>query len=127
MPFTLYGILLLFPSVFFYKKIFVVNKFKKIVYITYIVHYLTIDKMGGLITMIYTAPSLYYAIEHQYYLTKNQAIFRGLFFMVVALGIQELFGHYISGDPPSRKDAILNAIIYAPYFCINAIIYTPYF
>lgn len=118
MPFTLYGILLFFPTIF-YKKIYFVNKFKKMVYVTYIVHYLTIDRIGGILTAIYTFPSLYYAIKHQYWFTKNQVIFRGFCYMVVALSIQEVFGHWLSGDLPSRFKAIPNAIIYAPYFGIN--------
>lgn len=116
MPFTLYGILLLFPTLFF-NKIHDINKFKKQVFIIWIIHYFTIDVEGSILTLCYTFPSLYYSIIHQS--TKLKTIIRGLFFMVLGLVIQEIFGHYISGDLPSRIEAIPNAIIYAPYFGIN--------
>jgi len=40
----------------------------------------------------------------------------GLFLSLTALVIQELFGHFLSGDPASRLEAIPNAIGFAPFF-----------
>lgn len=122
MPFTLYGILLLFPTIFCFTNIHFVNEFKKCVYITYIVHYLTFNKFGAVLTAFYAYPSLHYAIKDQDFSSRFYTMMRGLFFMVFALGIQERFGHYLSGDPASRVEAIPNAIIYAPYFGINGVL-----
>ena len=33
--------------------------------------------------------------------------------------LQEVFGHYIGGDAPSRVEAIPNAILYAPFYSIS--------
>ncbi len=39
--------------------------------------------------------------------------------MVGSLVIQESIGHYIGGDPPSRPEAVPNAIVYACYYSVN--------
>lgn len=43
----------------------------------------------------------------------------GFSVMVIALGIQEYFGHYLCGDDTSRIEAIPNAILYAPFYSVS--------
>lgn len=38
----------------------------------------------------------------------------GLITSTISLTVQELLGHYVGGDDPSRFEGILNAILYAP-------------
>ena len=121
MPFTIYGVLLYFPQLLFYNRRDLINRSKDMVYITYITHYLTINIIGGILTAIYTFPSLYYSFKH-YDRTGYKNIVRGFTISFLALVIQEIFGHYISGDDPSRFEAIPNAIAYAPYFAVNKLI-----
>ena len=37
----------------------------------------------------------------------------------ISLSIQEIFGHYIGGDAPSRLEGIPNAILYANYYSVS--------
>ena len=75
-------------------------------------HYILINKYIGLLT------SIYYYIP--LYLSRNQLGFKkGILISTTALTIQELFGHWLSGDDPSRLEAIPNAIIYAIYFSVS--------
>jgi len=121
MPFTMYGILLYLPQLLFYNKVLLINRFKDMLYIAYITHYLTINITGGILTGIYTFPSLYYSVKHCD-IKGYKNILNGFIISFVALVIQEIFGHYISGDEPSRIEAIPNAIVYAPYFAVNNLI-----
>jgi hypothetical protein len=40
---------------------------------------------------------------------------------VIALTLQEVLGHWLSGDPQSRVEAIPNAILYAMYYSVSHI------
>ena len=48
---------------------------------------------------------------------------KGLMISTTALTIQEVFGHYLGGDIPSRVEAIPNAILYAIYFSTGHILH----
>ena len=48
-------------------------------------------------------------------------VLTGLSISVSALLFQEVFGHYLGGDIPSRWEAIPNAILYAKYFAVSHI------
>jgi uncharacterized membrane protein YGL010W len=116
MPFTIYGMFLLIPKVILPKKYdnsyeyaYKINFF---LYVTYMTHYISINKYIGLLT------SIYYYIPLQ--LSRNQIEFKkGILISTTALTIQELLGHWLSGDDPSRLEAIPNAIIYAIYFSVS--------
>lgn len=118
MPFTMYGVLLFVPNLIFYNNLNKINKLKRMTFVTYIAHYATFDVVGAILTAIYTLPITYFAIKHQDKVCY-QNMMKGFAISFGALIIQEIFGHYISGDKPSRFEAIPNAIIYAPYFAIN--------
>lgn len=45
----------------------------------------------------------------------------GLVISTIALVLQEFVGHKMSGDPPSRPEAVLNAILYAKYFSAKSL------
>lgn len=45
----------------------------------------------------------------------------GLLISTVALVFQEIVGHNMGGDPPSRPEAVLNAIFYAKYFSAKSL------
>ena len=47
----------------------------------------------------------------------------GLIISSSALIFQELFGHWVGGDIPSRVEAIPNAILYAKYFSLHHLFY----
>ena len=75
--------------------------------------------MGLLVAFYYMFP-LYFAIRHSEYNYDNTFLFRkGLKIMTIALIFQEIFGHYLGGDPPSRMEAIPNAILYAMYYSVS--------
>ena len=44
---------------------------------------------------------------------------KGLCIFIGSLAIQEVIGHWLSGDGASRLEGIPNAILYAPYFSVN--------
>ena len=50
-------------------------------------------------------------IKNNYYTLIN-----GLVISYYALFIQEIIGHYLGGDEPSRIEGVINAVLYAPYF-----------
>ena len=47
----------------------------------------------------------------------------GLIVSSSALIFQELIGHWVGGDIPSRVEAIPNAILYAKYFSLHHLFY----
>ena len=48
-------------------------------------------------------------------------LIRGLFYSTLGLTFQEIFGHWLGGDIPSRVEAIPNAILYAKFFSLSHI------
>lgn len=119
MPFTIYGMFLWIPQVcipYNIRNYVNINKFNYLLYITYMSHYIYINIYIGLLVSLYYSIPLYYSIN-------KTSLKRGLLISSTALIIQEIFGHWISGDDPSRLEAIPNAIIYAPYFSISHFFY----
>ena len=138
MPFVVYGIFtglpMFFNSNYDYHHYINIQRFLHVAYTT---HYLTIDwKIGALTGMVYAIPT-YYAnkkiedtfsnVGHPnnanardvfFYFRINTAVY-GFMIAVISLIIQEVFGHWLSGDPQSRLEAIPNAIMYAAYFSIS--------
>jgi hypothetical protein len=113
MPFTIYGAFLWIPYVFRLNK-YDANVFQFSMFLVYAVHYLTFSTVGFLLFyFLFLAPTLY-SINH--YRNDITSFCRGLIIMVGALVIQEVFGHWLSGDEFSRTEAIPNAVIYAPLY-----------
>ena len=135
MPFTIYGMLLCIPMLFKlkYKKYI---EIQNMLYIMYMTHYITINfKIGLIISLLYSLPlyfshkkikEYFYNIEiykvNEYNYARFVLFIQGLMISTAALVFQEIFGHWLSGDPPSRLEAVPNAIIYAMYYSVSHIL-----
>jgi hypothetical protein len=121
MPGTIYGISCWIPALFSiifgnwfneYHKL----RLQKIVWLWYILHYITFAPLETFLTIIlYTFPA-YFAQEKIIILTEkdNYYLFiHGFMCMFICLIIQEIFGHWLCGDNPSRIEGVPNAILYA--------------
>ena len=77
------------------------------------------DLLTGVIVAICYFPSQELAMEHMMN-SKNilKTSLYGFSVATLALTIQEVFGHWLCGDPPSRIEAIPNAIWHAGYYSI---------
>jgi uncharacterized membrane protein YGL010W len=115
MPFTAYGILLWICNVF-QLTMEEAKCFLCAVLIIYTVHYSYINTYIALLVMTYYSVPVYFVIRDLP--TYNEPL-NGLGTAVSALVFQEVIGHYLGGDPPSRLEAIPNAILYAPYYSIS--------
>lgn len=134
MPFTIYGMLLWIPMLFKlnYKKYIAIQN---VLYSMYMTHYTIMNwKMGSIISLVYSMP-LYYAekrIKNTFGFTRNKPVdtvkeynylrilvfVEGLMVSIGALVFQEIIGHWLSGDPLSRAEAVPNAIMYAVYYSV---------
>ena len=149
MPFTIYGFVLSIPALFRLdpEKATRVALF---LYTAYGGHYLTINAKITLLYYILFGYSTIRAVR-DYRLTfkvdenkndsldsswslrglivKSKNVFSphvrllvgGLSISVSALLFQEVVGHYLGGDIPSRGEAVPNAILYAKYFAVSHI------
>lgn len=119
MPVTAYGLLLCIPQILYLSKQNSI-KFQRCLYIIYMTHYIQIDIIIGLLlSLVYYLP-LYFSIKtYQHIENKRKIGAIGLVTSTTALTIQEVFGHWYSGDKPSRPEAIPNAIMYAIYYSIS--------
>ena len=59
----------------------------------------------------------------RYSFNRIVTIAYGISVAVIALTIQEVMGHWIGGDDPSRLEAIPNAIWHAGYYSVYHIFY----
>ena len=98
-------------------------------------HYVIIDFKTGCITAIFYAVPLFYsrrtlnrAFEHVDCTVEAHNFQRLVLFMygfiisALALIFQEAIGHWLSGDPASRIEAVPNAILYAIYFSVSRVL-----
>ena len=125
MPVTIYGMLLWIPKTLTYifnipqNKLMMTHKDIQLsLYLVYMTHYLSINIGVGIILIIVYMVPLYYA-QRLYKNNSSSFVIYGLFMSTSSLIIQEVFGHYYSGDNPSRPEAIFNAIMYATYFSVG--------
>ena len=115
MMFTSYGFLLSVPS-FFSFRAYDANYVQLSIYLYYVFHYATFDASTALLVAFHYLPVLYLAmVTYNLFSNANNVFKFGLCVSTVALLIQELFGHYIGGDKPSRVEGVVNAIFYAVY------------
>ena len=123
MPITYYGLLIGVPGLVYKNKknIFLLQRFFYTYFITY---YMTIDFNIGLIISIYYLPSQILAENYyiKYSFNRIVTVLYGLSVATISLVIQEFFGHWLSGDEPSRLEAIPNAIWHAGYYSIYHIL-----
>ena len=119
MPFTYYGLLLCVPPLFCLSKPDT-QRLQLFFYPYFISYYLTINWYVGIILMFYYAPSQYFAMRHYFDSTcRSRIMVYGFVVATTALTIQEVFGHWVGGDDPSRIEAIPNAIWHAGFYSIS--------
>ena len=119
MPLTVYGILLWFP-VLLNLNILDASILRVCVYYFYLGLYLKINIYYALIYLvIYYFPLKFANIDYKntYYTLIN-----GLVISFYSLIIQEIIGHYLGGDEPSRIEGLINAVLYAPYFGLRELV-----
>lgn len=142
MPFTIFGMIVWIPALFRLKPS-IGEQLGKMLFYTYGGHYLRVNILMTLIYyLMYIVPV---NMGNQYYrnyyiknkessttlsLSKktnndvyNKLLMQGLGISTTALVFQELVGHWIGGDIPSRFEAIPNAILYAKLFSIYHLFY----
>lgn len=128
MPLTMFGMFLWIPGLF---KLSPENThvLKVNASLFYIGLYIRINLLDTLLVMLLYYPSFvlsglaydtFYTGLCDTSLSELNVIF-GFFISFVSLLVQEMLGHYMSGDPPSRFAAIPNAILYAPIYSVNTI------
>ena len=129
MPFFVYGILIvlsMLPSETKEKA----QQVQDVLYSSYMTHYLILDPRAGAVTaLVYSVPYItarnavekFYGEEERPFRTrlKSELLKAGGSLAFSALLVQEYVGHYLGGDPPSRIEAIPNAILYAIYFSVS--------
>ena len=126
MPFSMTGLLLLIPAIFQLKP----EKANVLMYSIlsfYIGHYIRLNiaicfifwcKYFFIINYAKRLYGKYYEKYNIWYIFQL-----GMIISITGLGFQELFGHYLFGDIPSRIEGIPNAMLYAMYFSISHIIH----
>lgn len=118
MPFTYYGLLLCVPTLLSNNKT-TVARLQLFFYPYFISYYMTLDFFTGILVALCYLPSQIYAIRHYYNSTnKIKTKLYGFLVATTALTIQEVFGHWLGGDAPSRIEAIPNAIWHAGFYSI---------
>jgi len=121
MPFTIYGMFLWLPRVFdlsLYDSL----HFDTCIYVAYMTHYLTIRKFVGLLACAYYFVPLVGAYVTHLRVNLSNLFYLGVGVSALALLIQEVFGHWYSGDPLSRGDGVFNAILYAVYYSVSHVV-----
>ena len=123
MPFTYYGLLLCVPPLFCMNKRNT-ELLQLAIYLYFISYYISLDLYIGLAVAICYSPSQVYAMEfYQRSISRPVTIIYGFMVAATALTVQEVFGHWVGGDDPSRLEAIPNAIWHAGYYSIWHLFY----
>ena len=119
MPLTVYGILLWFPALL-NLNILDASILRGCVYYFYLGLYLKINIFNALVySIIYYLPLKFANIDYR---NSYYTLINGLVISFYSLFIQEIVGHYLGGDEPSRIEGIINAILYAPYFGLKELV-----
>lgn len=116
MPVTSYGLIKMVPALFGFdrKK---AHRLQKSIFGLYLFHYFSIQPLIGISFLFFYRYPIIYAMRH-YQNTVGCAL-HGLCIATISLVSQEYFGHYLSGDPPSRLEGVPNAILYSNFFAIR--------
>ena len=119
MPLTVYGILLWFPALL-NLNILDASILRGCVYYFYLGLYLKINIFNALVySIIYYLPLKFANIDYR---NSYYTLINGLVISFYSLFIQEIVGHYLGGDEPSRIEGIINAVLYAPYFGLKELV-----
>lgn len=121
MPFTYMGLNLLVPALFGIKEPWMLQF---CVFIIYMTHYATIDLTTTLVTTLiyYQVMKYSYDLYMKKYFSYVGYFCIGLSITTIALLVQEIVGHYMGGDEPSRAEGVLNAILYAKFYSVQHVI-----
>ncbi len=118
MPFTYYGLLIFVPGILCLNKKNT-RLLQLFFYPYFISYYLTLDIFVGCVVALCYLPSQIAAMNyHRYSFNRIVTTMYGFMVAFIALSIQEIFGHWLGGDPPSRIEAIPNAIWHAGFYSI---------
>jgi hypothetical protein len=89
-------------------------------FLFYFNHYVNINKNVALWMIVMYLPVVYMGYN---YLCFNKDVYENIIYGLKISGtsllIQEIFGHYLGGDIPSRPEGVLNAIFYAIYSSVE--------
>jgi hypothetical protein len=117
MPFTLYGISCWVPALFNSIRLISKNgrtKMQLAVWYMYMIHYMTIDFKRALFCAAFYLYPCYRAYTKTASTQSNFKLFlHGFLISFSSLVFQEIIGHYMGGDIPSRPEGVLNAILYS--------------
>ncbi len=124
MPMVVYGTLIALPALcnrFSYEAIFM----QLCLFSMYLIYYLTFDVMGALMSISVYTPFVYWAMIYPHrYDRRWYNVSVGMGYMVVALVIQEIFGHTLFEGANSDLSQVPNNILIAPIFGARSIFQT---
>jgi uncharacterized membrane protein YGL010W len=116
MPFTFYGISCWFPALFRLSNANK-NRMQECVWTVLFVHYMTIDLFRGMLCLLVYIYPAYLALERTKYTLTDWDLFKhGFMVSFCSLVFQEIVGHWMGGDDPSRVEGIPNAIFYSVFY-----------
>ena len=123
MPFTYYGLLIFVPGLFGLNRI-KTHLFQLFFYNYFISYYATLNlKVSAIVALLYLPSHVYAVNYYKYSFDRIVATLYGFMVAFSALTIQEVFGHWLGGDPPSRIEAIPNAIWHAGFYSVWHLFY----
>lgn len=117
MPFTFYGISCWVPALC--SMLHILSKqnqtnMQLASWYVYVLHYMSIDLKRGLFCIAFYLYPSYRAYTKTKSTKSNFRLFlHGFMISFISLAFQEIVGHYMGGDIPSRPEGVLNAILYA--------------
>lgn len=129
MPFTFYGISCWVPALLSILRI--LSKHNQSLmqlncWYVYVIHYMTIDYKRAFFCMlfyIYPAYKAYKKTTSEKTKRNSYNLFlHGFIISFLSLAFQEVVGHYMGGDIPSRPEGVLNAILYSVIYSTHHII-----
>ena len=122
MPCTMFGMYLWIPALFRMRP-YEAKQLRYAVSMAYMFHYVKINAITAYFVALWYYKPLVYADEmYRRIFNPKESLCLGLAISICALFIQEVIGHYIGGDNPSRLEAIPNAMIYAPYYSVSHLV-----
>lgn len=124
MPITMFGLFLAVPAMFNLSPANAIY-LRKLVMLFYLGLYMRISPLISVLFLAYyMIPFTYSDKFYEFIYNTDHTAYRafsivvGMTSAVLALFVQEVLGHYIGGDAPSRFEGIANAVLYAPYYSI---------
>lgn len=123
MPFTYYGLLIFVPGLFRLNRKNTLL-FQSFFYNYFISYYATLNlTVAAIVAVLYWPSQVYATNYYKYSFNRIVTTFYGFMVAFLALTIQEVFGHWLGGDPPSRIEAIPNAIWHAGFYSVWHLFY----